>query len=59
MNSLIDNVIIYDTLSVCRDVRKYLNIPRVVSARSPLALNPGSDQYWSVGAPRVCLISQA
>ena len=62
LNSLKKNIIIYNTLQVWRDVRKYLNIPSAISARSPLALNPdlpvqirsiGLLEWASKGLPEV------
>ena len=50
LNLLKNNIIVYNTLLVWRDVKKYLNISPVISLRSPLALNPDLPaQIRSIG----------
>lgn len=50
LNHLTNNIIVYNTLLVWRDVRKYLNIAPVISLHSPLALNPDlPEQIRSIG----------
>ena len=50
LNHLKNNIIVYNTLLVWRDARKYQNIPPVLSFRSPLALNPDLPaQIRSIG----------
>lgn len=40
LNSIKNNIIVYNTLLVWRDVKKYLNIFSSISIHSPSALNP-------------------
>ena len=50
LNHLKNNIIVYNTLLVWRDVKKHLNVPPVFPLCSPLALNPDLPaQIKSIG----------
>ena len=50
LNNLKSNTVVYNTLLLWRDVKRYLNISPVISIQSPLALNHGLPaQIRSIG----------